>query len=494
MDELIVKSYDSSKPISLIWNNNTNQLLTGSNLPWIISNNKGELKVNPMLLSNYLKNEEYNGKKLLNYYIVKSSDGTNKYHIFVYRKGKYMRMAEEEFKGMIRIFIPQMLRNNKVVNEVYSDLISSNMFMKESLFNSNENIINFEDGIYDVTKKILLPHSPEYLSTIQIPVNYKDIQNTDYKAPIFDKYMDTLCNSDKNVIEILMECVGLSISNVYGYRTKKVLFLVGDGNTGKSQIKSLVETMLGEDNFAAVDLKTLEKQFGLSTIYGKRLIGSNDMSYQTISEIAVLKQITGGDNVDIEFKYGGHLNYKYKGFSWFNCNKLPYFSGDRGDWVYERMMPIVCNNVIPKEKRDAHLLDKMLLEKNTILKRSLEALYRLIDKDFKFEPTKEMQIAIEKHKISNNTLLSFISECCEDASNSREKTKRSAFNKCYDAWCKENSCIKGKLNKNTISEVLASEYGEYYKKSNGIFYLEKLKIQPKIMEELGVFEKNEYVY
>lgn len=487
MDELNVNAYDSSKPMSLIWKSDTNQLLTGSNLPWVVSDKTG-LKINPMLLSNYLKNEEYNGKKLLNYYIVKSSDGTDKFHIFVYRKGRYIRMSDDEFKGMIRLFIPQMLRNNRVVNEVYSDLISSNMFMKESLFNSDENIINFQDGIYDVTKKILLPHSPSYLSTIQIPANYKEIENAGDEAPIFDNYMNNLCNWDKDVIEILMECVGLSISNAYGYRTKKVLFLVGEGNTGKSQIKSLVETMLGEENFAAVDLKTLEKQFGLSSIYGKRLIGSNDMSYQTISEMAVLKQVTGGDNVDIEFKFGGHLNYKYKGFSWFNCNKLPYFSGDRGDWVYERMMPIVCNNVVPKEKRDPYLLDKMLSEKEVILKRSLKAFYNLIHKDFQFEPTKDMQVALEKHKVKNNTLLSFIDECCVDNSTCNVKTKRKIFNDCYTAWCKNNNCIKGRLSNNDVKELLEQKYGETFKKSNGIWYMEKLAILHNTMEDLGIYD------
>jgi len=486
MDELNVNAYDSSKPMSLVWKPNTHQLISGSNLPWIVSDKNG-LKVNPMVLSNYLKNEQYNGKRLLNYYIVKSSDGTNKFHIFVYRQGRYMKMAEDEFKGMIRLFIPQMLRNNRVVNEVYSDLISSNAFMKESAFNSDENIINFEDGIYDITKKVLLPHTPDCLSTIQIPAKYKEIQAADDNAPNFDNYINTLCNWDKDVIEILMECVGLSISNVYGYRTKKVLFLVGDGNTGKSQIKSLVETMLGEDNFAAVDLKTLEKPFGISSIYGKRLIGSNDMSYQTISEMAVLKQVTGGDNVDIEFKFGGHLNYKYKGFSWFNCNKLPYFSGDRGDWVYERMMPIVCTNVIPKEKRDPYLLDKMLAEKNVILKRSLKALYNLIERDFQFKPTKEMQESLEKHKIKNNTLLSFIDECCVDNSECRIKTERKMFYKCYDSWCKQNNCIKGKLNYNDIKEILETKYGETFKKSNGIYYMEKLAILPDTIKDLDVY-------
>lgn len=492
MNDLIVKEYDSNKPISLIWKSNKTQLAAGSNLPWVISDGK-TLKVNPMILSDYLKNGEQNNKKVFNYYIVKSSDNSNKYHIFVYNKGKYNKMAEDEFKGMIRLFIPQMLRTNRVVNEIYSDLISSSMFIDESLFNSDENIINFQDGIFDLTKKKLLPHSPAYLSTIQIPAKYEDIAASDGKAPVFDKYINTLCDNNTDVIEILMECVGLSLSNVYGYRTKKVLFLVGEGNTGKSQIKSLVETMLGTSNFSSIDLKNLEKNFGLSTVYGKRLIGSNDMSYQNISEIEILKQLSGGDNVDMEFKFGGHLNYKYKGFIWFNCNSLPFFGGDKGDWVYERMMPIVCKNVIPKEKQDPYLMDKMLLEKNAIIKRSLQALYKLINKDFKIQLTKEMKKEVEKHKISNNTLLAFIEECCEDASDVNVKTKRSTFNKCYDSWCKLNNNNKGKLSNNNMKLVLERDYDEHFRKSNGIWYMDKLIIRQEIQQELGVYDTNDTI-
>ena len=66
--------------------------------------------------------------------------------------------------------------------------------------------------------------------------------------------MDTLTNGDEMVKQLLMEFIGVCISNVKGWRMKKAFFLVGQGDTGKSQLKSLVERLLGRGNFIGIDL------------------------------------------------------------------------------------------------------------------------------------------------------------------------------------------------------------------------------------------------
>ena len=76
---------------------------------------------------------------------------------------------------------------------------------------------------------------------------------------------------------------------------KKALFLVGDGDTGKSQLKSLVERLLGKGNFIGIDLKEIEARFGTGAIYGTRLAGSSDMSFLSVDELKTFKKITGGD-------------------------------------------------------------------------------------------------------------------------------------------------------------------------------------------------------
>ena len=481
--------YDNSKPVTI--NFHTDQLQEGTNVPWVVySNNK--TVVNPMILSNWLKNGVYNGKKIFNYMIAKSSDGSNKYKIFIYNKGVYVEMSSDEFKAAIRIFIPQLLRNKKLVDEVYADMICNDMFVDESRINANEDIINFKDGIFNIRTKELLPHDPKYLTTIQIPTNYKDIEASDGVSEVFDGYINTLCNYDPETIEVLMQIMGLSISNVYGFRTKKSLFLVGKGDSGKSQIKKLVENFIGEKNVSTADLEDLNKQFGKSAMYGKRLVGCNDMSYQHVADMSIFKQATGGDYISIEFKFGGRINYLYKGFLWFNCNDLPSFGGDKGEWVYNRIIPIACVNRIPPEKQDSTLFDKMLKEKNAIIKKTLDALYRLIDNNYKIERTPGMQATLEKYQEDNNTLLTFIKEYCITTDDVPSKTKRSSFMKCYDQYCKIYNRNQGKMGAKAIRDLLKEKYGEEFHKSNGIYYMTKLGLLPDTMKnEFGVFDANE---
>ena len=76
------------------------------------------------------------------------------------------------------------------------------------------------------------------------------------------------------------------------------------------------------------------------------------MSYQTIIDMSLFKALTGGDVISCEYKNKDIFSFLYKGVLWFNCNKLPLFGGDKGDWVYDRMLLIHCGKSIPENERD----------------------------------------------------------------------------------------------------------------------------------------------
>lgn len=485
--EVQIAAFDKKKPVKLVWNKDYSQLIEGSNLPWVVEKNKN-IVVNPMILSDWLKNGVYKGKKVFTYKIAKGVDGTDKNKIFFYNdKGVYIDMGRNEFEAVIRRFIPQLYRNIKVVNEVYSDLICNDMFIEEDLINADEDIINFEDGIYNIKTKKILPHSSKYLTTIQIKANIRDILKSDEESPVFDNFMDTLCIADSNSKEIIMECMGLAISNIYGFRTKKALFMIGDGNSGKSQVKRLVEELIGTKYSCTDDLKNLDAKFGTSGLYGKRLYGSNDMKHVNLDDMNVFKQITGGDRIPVEFKFGAKINYLFKGFTWIIGNQMPSFGGDKGKWVYERMMIIRCDNVIPENKRDKMLCEKMLKEKNAIIKKALEALDRLITRDFNFELTEKMLDDRSQYEVSNNPLITFVEEFCEVFENKEDckyKTPRGTFYNCFYKYCHYYNNDKGKLGKPQISKILKEKYNEEYYKTNGAWYMSKIAIRPEIQEEL----------
>lgn len=442
-------------------------------------------KVLPMELADFIK-------KNLKYVFVKSA-ASEQPLIYVYTNGYYKFISDDEMKGFIKSFIPYQLRYSKDINEVLYELKTEMNFVEYEDLNNNEDIINFQDGLYNIKTNKLLPHTPDILSTIQIPANYEDIKNAPADAPVFFDYMMTLCDDDIETFELLMQCLGVAISNVYAYRTKKALFLVGQGNTGKSQLKRLAEYLVGYNNVSNIDLKKVNDKHGTASLYQKRLAGCNDMSYQRIEDMSIFKQLTGGDAIEIDFKFKNSFNFLFKGFLWFNCNKLPRFGGDTGKWVYERIMPVFCNNVIPKEKQDPMLFEKMLKEKNTILALAIQELQKVVNNNYHFiEPEKlaRERIAYEKE---NNTLLNFIEECCfiKDGTMPSLRLRRSIFKEAYDKYIKLNCNGRGKINTLDMNNLLLTNYGETFIKSNGIWYMKKILLLPEAKEELGIYEPME---
>lgn len=430
-------------------------------------------------------------KKNLNYFFVKNELAETSM-LYIYSGGVYKNVSDDEFKAFIKKFIPYQLVKMREVDEIFKNIKTEFNNLTFDDLNTNENLINFEDGLLDLNTMELKEHTPEIYSTIQIPAKYKEIEEATEAPEVFENYMMTLVNNDVDVYVLLMKWIGLSISNIYGYRTKKALFLVGAGNTGKSQLKSLVEKLIGHRNISTIDLKSLSEKFGTSSIYGKRMVGCNDMSFQRVDDMSIFKQLTGGDRIMIEFKYGAKIDYLYLGTLWFNCNRMPLFGGDTGSWVYERIIPVFCENVIPKEKQDSHLLEKMYKEKNQILNEILFFLKKLIEDDYKIELPKKLIDYRNMYIIENNTLLSFIDECCDISEKeiiSSLRDKKSEFKKIYYKWCDVNNYGKGKLKLKEIETTLKERYGEDLKKYDGYEKLKFIKIKKETYEELGIWRE-----
>lgn len=464
------------------------EIINVENKSWIRAtedkNGNIEYTLLPMVLSAYLKENS-------NIIYVKN-DATQQPFTYCYKDGYYQLYSDNELMAFIKQFIPQQLINSKDIKEILFDLKTQLKFIDIEKLNDNESIINFEDGLYNIYTKEFLPHSPDILSTIQIPAKYEDVLNSDGDAPIFDNYLMTLVDKDADCYLLLLQCLGLCISNVRGYRTKKSLFLVGDGDTGKSQIKKIAETLIGIKNISNIDLKKINERFGASSLYQKRLAGCNDMTYQKIVDMSIFKQLTGGDSVEIEFKNKDKFTFLYKGFLWFNCNQLPMFGGDTGVWVYDRIMPIKCKNVIPPEKRDPELFEKIMTEKNAIIKKALSALHYIIENNYKFIEPKCVKEARESYTVDNSTLLTFIEECCYVHEDISFRLKRSEFKQAYTNYVKLNFNGNGKVSTKVMNRILLERYEEDFIKSNGIWYMKKIRLTKEAREELGISNYSNY--
>jgi P4 family phage/plasmid primase-like protien len=392
---------------------------------------------------------------------------------FFYLDGYYKFINDDEMKGLIKACIPLEWQKIKDINEVLNLLYTDLNFVPVEDLNDDENIINFKNGVLHLDTMKLEPHSPKYKSTIRIPCNY--YENVESPSThYFDKFMDDLTEGNKEVKQLLLEVMGVVISNVYGYRMKQAIFQIGDGNTGKSRLKVLLTTLLGKENCSSIDLKMLESQFGKSQLFNKRLVGTNDLSYMTISSLDTFKQACGGDYINIEYKFENSFDILFKGVLWFCGNRLPIFGGDKGQWTYDRIIIVNCNNVIPEERRDKFLDKHLISESDYIISLCVKALKKVIENGYKYDIPDMCKVAKDKYIIDNDSFLSFYEECITERYPNKpiyDYCTRGKIFEVYKAYCKDNN--KNYFNTKKEVKQILEKMGKaetIYAKGGNIYY------------------------
>lgn len=421
-----------------MWKQKEQELSAHGSIPDFIyfSRAAERLVVNPTKLAIHVKEH-------LPFILVQDSlrDTRTKY---VYEDGVYHLCSDERFKGYIKSFIEDFdatLVRMGDVDEAFRNLSVGLTAIPYDQLNADEDIINFKNGLLHLSTMELTPHDPDVLSTIQLDCEWSGVKTP---APVFDSYMRTLADNNRDVQRLLLQFMGAALSNVHGWRYKKALFLYGEGDTGKSVVKVLLERLLGRNNFASIDLPELETQFGASMIYGKRLAGTANMTFMTVRELKMFKTITGGDNIKVEFKGKTGFSYVYDGLLLFCMNQKPRFGGDDGDWVFRRIMQVECPNVIPDAKQDHELVDKLYGERAGILYKSIMALKETIAAGYRFSEPESVTRARNEYKAENNSVIQFIQDCMVHrriigSISKCDYTTISSVHRIYMKWCKYNN-------------------------------------------------------
>ena len=439
----------------------------------------GNLVILPgMGIPPFIEGKKVNAAKLAQYarmklhLIVVAEKARQGIKTYVFEDGRYTICSANALQARIKQFIenfnPDLVKMS-TVKEAYNQLTTTVDIIADDELNADATIINFKNGNLriDASGLSLVSHSSAILTTIQIPCNWSDDQTP---TPVFDSYMDKLTGGDLGVQKLLLEVMGVALSNIPGYRMKRALFLYGPGNTGKSQFFSLLTELLGQENYAAADLAQLEARFGSSSAYGKRLVGCPDMSYENVRGLAVFKSLTGGDSIFAEIKCLPAFSFVYRGILVFCGNQLPHFAGDHGDWVYNRIMPVFCGNVVADDEQDPELLEKMIAEKEGIVHKAIVAAQDVVRNGFRYNEPPAVIKARKEYSTENNPVVAFFQSCMTHRTNTVGEHVYSAgiIARVFGAWSRETygHCISAREFRTGLCTYLKKTYNELTVHSN----------------------------
>lgn len=377
--------------------------------PWIqITERKGgsqNLKVNPGLLKACIREN-------LSY---KTVDGC----YYWYENGYYKRTDKNTVKAKISDYMPEVIAGDNLLNNVYNLMLADTSHMaNETDFNTNEKYINFKNGLYNIDTKALEPHNADILYTRQVNTEYIEGSTiTEYHT--FTKFIRDLCKSadggiDWQAYKALQEVAGLAISNIYGHKTKKAVFLYSPvGNTGKSQFLGLLGHLIGQENITSIPLQNMNEdkgRFAFANAGLVRLIMNGDQSKADIKDSSIFKSVTGGDAIKVEAKGKDIKALVFKGLVVIACNDLPYIADDKGEHIYRRMYIVPCTHTIEEKERDPDILDKMIKELPAIVNWAIEGLHRLKANNYNFTEIAAGNQYIEDYRKNSDTVFGFLSD------------------------------------------------------------------------------------
>lgn len=233
-----------------------------------------------------------------------------------------------------------------------------------------DDLIGFANGVYDMAARTFRLHSPTdgLLSHNGIPYGEPLPGETlETCAPHFIKWLSHAADSDAAKMDRIKAALFMVLANRYDWQL--FLEVTGEGGSGKSVMANLCELLVGSRNVGSSSMKRLESDFGLESVWDKRLILLPDQP-KYIGDGATLKAITGGDEVSINQKGKAMFSAKVRAVV-LATNNEPMVITERNGGMSRRRVIFTFNNVVAEADKDPQLGEKIAAELPVIIRHLL---------------------------------------------------------------------------------------------------------------------------
>lgn len=348
-------------------------------------------------------------------------------------------------------------RDIKRFNSSLPDM-ESNMYKPSSQFDSHKDLLCLRNGVLNLRTNELLAHDPKLYLRTQSDVEF--IPGA--KSTLWDAYLDDVFGDDEELRTYVQKASGYTLS---GENTEKAFFIIkGESNSGKSVFLNVIGHLLGGfykkaniETFLYKGTSTGGARPDLASMAHKRVVVASETNDGDRFDEKLIKDITGGEPLTCRDLYKSEITYRPTFKIWLSTNTLPSVRDD-SNGVWNRVKVIPFNNVIPNERMDIHLTDKLFLETSAILNWCVEG-YRMYLADGLKEPT-SLTEQITIYKEENDTFGAFIYDCF--IIDDKAKLGRADMYNIFLNWCAEtNTYQKGMSNRKFFKKLRDKGFQEY---------------------------------
>lgn len=330
----------------------------------------------------------------------------------------YKLVDQDDVIGLYRYYIDPTLNdapNLRCFNDLYR-CIKTDPSLKRTIDFEQETYCPLQDGIYFFHNGQICreDHSPKHitftcLKASRIPPK-KTAEERRATCPSFIKFIEDTSGNDEDVRNRILMALGYLLVDT---KRGKFFFLAGfKPNTGKSLLFNFIQRLYPPDAVSNLPVGDLGGRFESEALLHSRINISLDLPQEPLSASAVakLKQITGGDTVEVQRKgkTSKKLDHPVK-LVFASNSRLRLKKYDKAFW--NRLIYLPFENTVANE--DPDLSEKFWNERDGIVSLLLLYAKKLEGLDYKFPEILEDSAKFPISKNPVDFVQNFIDDCCE---------------------------------------------------------------------------------
>jgi P4 family phage/plasmid primase-like protien len=353
----------------------------------------------------------------------------NTKEILYYENGTYKQGGE--------ILIEKELENEysyelkiSTISEVKGH-IRRNTFVKPEEFDKDPNVINLRNGLYHIKENKLDAHNPNYYSTNQKPFGY----NSKAKSKLVGKFLREVLYPTDIRTAIDLTAYTFVRDNPY----ELLCILIGNGSNGKNVFTGILTSLHGIKNVSNVSLKSIiGNRFALADLENKDVNIDTELSTEIITDISILKKLTGKQPIRIERKNKDAYDVLLHSKLFFSANKTPLILDDSDARVRRELYLTFPYKFEEGINADPRLLEKLTTEDELsgIFNILMVALRRILKNDRIYLNQKSIQERREKHELLKDPIGAFIKVAIAEDSTPSDYVVKDDFYNAYLKYCK----------------------------------------------------------
>ena len=278
-------------------------------------------------------------ERLMEQFTFKTVRDTEDIYYYNETKGVYRSLGETIIKEQLEILNPAI--KTCEVTEIINK-IKRRTYVELDQFDRDSNLLNLRNGLLNIMTGEFTSHSPDGLSTVQLPIN----NDPKAKCPNVLRFLGGVLRP-KDVFTVL-QIFGYCLYRTAKY--EKAVMCSGKGDNGKGTLLKLFERFLGDHNVSHASLQELNNdRFAIADLHGKLANVCADLKAEKLINTGTFKMLVSGDTIRAQKKHGQPFSFKNYAKLIFSANEIPE-SNDQTYAYFKRWIILLFDKIFQKRR------------------------------------------------------------------------------------------------------------------------------------------------